>query len=113
MVTTKRITKATKTTKPRAKAAAAVLEQLFGHVILIEGHTIGAYKGVHALVTLRDKPGVTIAVLTKLHWLQTMLEKALSTGNLVAITGKKLASPPLSFTVDAYSVDGVILYNMV
>src|SRR4051812_29113211 len=89
--------------------------ELFGHVTLVEGYAIPAYTGCHALVALRDTPGKTVAVLTTEIRLQTLLETALSTGNLIAFLGQKLLFPPTprggTWAVDVYSIDGVILYN--
>ena len=90
--------------------------ELFGHVTLVEGYALTNYTGCHALVALRDAPGKTVAVLTTEHRLQTLLETALATGNLIAFWGKKLSNPPTprggTWVVDVYSIDGVILYNM-
>jgi hypothetical protein len=91
--------------------------ELFGHVILVEGYDVPGYKGCHALVALRDQPGVIVAVLTTEHHLQTLLETALSTGNLIAFRGQHLQNPPTplggTWSVDVYSIYGIILYNMV
>ncbi|MBI5026383.1 MAG: hypothetical protein HZC12_06615 [Nitrospirae bacterium] len=99
----------------QAKGSGAVVE-LFGHVTLVEGYDLPKFKGCHALVALRDTPGKTVAVLTKAHRLQTLLETALSTGNLIAFWGQKLVSPPTprggTWSVEVYGIDGVILYNM-
>ena len=58
----------------------------------------------------------TVAVLTSEVRLQSLLETALDTGNLIAFLGFKLAHPPTprggTWAVDVYSIDGVILYNM-
>jgi hypothetical protein len=90
--------------------------ELFGHVILVEGYAIPSYTGCHALVALRDTPGKTVAVLTSETRLQSLLETALDTGNLIAFLGQPLANPPTprggTWSVDVYSIDGVILYNM-
>ena len=90
--------------------------ELFGHVTLVEGYALTSYTGCHALVALRDTPGTTVAVLTSEHRLQTLLETALATGNLIAFWGSLLASPPTprggTWGVSVYSIDGVILYNM-
>jgi hypothetical protein len=90
--------------------------ELFGHVILVEGYALPTYTGCHALVTLRDTPGKTVAVLTSEPRLQDLLESALTTGNLIAFIGQKLSNPPTprggTWGVDVYSIDGVILYNM-
>ncbi len=57
--------------------------ELFGNVILVEGYDLPSYRGsgtfvgCHALVSLRDQPGVTVAVISESHRLQTLLESAL------------------------------------
>jgi hypothetical protein len=90
--------------------------ELFGHVTLVEGYAVPNFIGCHALVSLRDTPGKTVAVLTSEVRLQSLLETALSTGNLIAFRGRKLAHPPTprggTWAVDVYSIDGVLLYNM-
>jgi hypothetical protein len=90
--------------------------ELFGHVTLVEGYALTTYIGCHALVALRDTPGKTVAVLTSEQRLQSLLETALATGNLIAFWGRKLASPPTprggTWAVEVYDIDGVILYNM-
>jgi hypothetical protein len=90
--------------------------ELFGHVTLVEGYAIPNYTGCHALIALRDTPGKTIAVMTTELRLQSLLETALSTGNLVAFWGQKLVNPPTpmggTWSVEVYSTFGVILYNM-
>jgi hypothetical protein len=100
-----------------AKLVPVQTVQLFGHVILVEGYNLPSYVGCHSLVTLRDTPGKTVAVLTSEQRLQSLLETALSTGNLICLWGQKLSNPPTprggTWTVDVYSIDGVILYNMV
>ena len=89
--------------------------ELFGHVTLVEGYALPNFTGIHALVALRDTPGTTVAVLTTQHRLQTLLESALTSGNLIAFYGHLLANPPAprggTWTVDVYSIDGVILYS--
>lgn len=89
--------------------------ELFGHVTLVEGYALSNYIGCHALVALRDTPGKTVAVMSTQHRLQTLLETALSTGNLIAFWGTKLANPSAprggTWTVDVYGIDGVILYG--
>lgn len=90
--------------------------ELFGHVTLVEGYAIPSYIGCHALVALRDTPGKTVAVMTTSQRLQSLLETALSTGNLIAFLGRKLSSPPTprggTWSVEVYGIDGVILYSM-
>jgi hypothetical protein len=89
--------------------------ELFGHVTLVEGYAVSSFTGCHALVNLRDTPGKAVAVLTSEVRLQSLLETALSTGNLIAFLGHKLTNPPTprggTWAVDVYSIDGVILYN--
>ncbi len=91
-------------------------EELFGHITLVEGYDLPSYVGCHALLALRDTPGKTVAVMTSEQRLQSLLETALTTGNLVDCWAKKLNNPPTprggSWSVDVYEIDGVILYNM-
>ena len=102
-------------TATRAPAKPSTTLEFFGHVILVEGYALTGFTGVHAGVALRDTPGTAVAVLTKQHRLQTLLEAALTTGNLVACWGKKLKNPPTprggTWAVDVYAIDGVILYS--
>ncbi len=90
--------------------------ELFGHVTLVEGYALTNYTGCHALLALRDSPGVTVAVLTTEVRLQSLLETSLATGYLVDCWSRKLTNPPTprggTWSVDVYSIDGVILYNM-
>ena len=99
-----------------SKLMTAPTVELFGHVTLVEGYNLSSYVGCHALVALRDTPGKTVAVMTSEVRLQSLLETALSTGNLIAFWGQKLAAPPTprggTWAVDVYNIDGVILYNM-
>ncbi len=103
-----------RTRKGPAPAPAPAVE-LFGHVILVEGYAVPNFTGVHALVALRDTPGKTVAVLTTQQRLQTLLEAALTSANLIAFFGRLLVSPPTprggSWAVDVYGIDGVILYS--
>ncbi len=98
-----------------AKLVISPTVELFGHVILVEGYALPTYTGCHALVTLRDTPGITVAVMTTEQRLQSLLETALATGNLIDFWGQKLVNPPTprggTWSVDVYSIDGVILYN--
>jgi hypothetical protein len=92
--------------------------ELFGHVTLVEGYDVPGYVGCHALVNLRDSPGVTVAVLTHSLRLQSLLETALDTGNLIAFRGSLLSNPPTplggTWAVDVYGhLSSVILYNFV
>ncbi|MFN8463902.1 MAG: hypothetical protein U0X20_00065 [Caldilineaceae bacterium] len=90
--------------------------ELFGHVTLVQGYAVPMYVGCHALVDLRDVPGTTVAVMTVAPHLQSLLETALATGNLVAFRGQELSEPPAplggTWSVPVYSIDGVILYDM-
>jgi hypothetical protein len=90
--------------------------ELFGHVTLVEGYAMPAYTGCHALVALRDTPGKTVAVMTSEQRLQSLLEAALTTGNLIAFWGYRLINPPTprggTWAVEVYSINGVILYSM-
>ncbi|HEX8145465.1 MAG TPA: hypothetical protein VF553_23050 [Pyrinomonadaceae bacterium] len=99
----------------RAGAPAPSVE-LFGHVTLVEGYALPNFQGCHALVALRDTPNKTVAVLTSQHSLQTLLESALSTGNLIAFRGFKTSTPPTplggTWIVDVYLIDCIILYSM-
>ena len=99
----------------KMKMAKGAKVQLFGHVTLVEGYALPTYVGCHALVRLRDQPGKTIAVMTKRVHLQSLLETALATGNLVCVWGKRLIKPLAprggSWNVEVYRIDGVILYN--
>lgn len=95
---------------------AGPLVELFGHCTLVEGYALPTFNGCHALVALRDTPGKTVALLTTEHRLQTLLETALATRNLIDFYGRKLTDPPAprggTWGVDVYRIDGVILYNM-
>lgn len=89
--------------------------ELFGHVTLVEGYALANYVACHALVALRDTPGKTVAVMSTETRLQSLLETALDTGNLIAFWGVQLATPPTprggTWIVDVYAIDGVILYS--
>ena len=101
--------------KPAAPSGVASVE-LFGHVTLVEGYALPNFLGCHALVSLRDTPNKTVAVLTSAHNLQNLLETALATGNLIAFRGSKSSSPPTplggTWIVDVYLIDSLILYSM-
>ncbi|MCX7899336.1 MAG: hypothetical protein N2444_04505 [Methylocystis sp.] len=80
---------------------------------MVEGYALPNYVGCHALVALRDTPGKTVAVLSSETRLQSLLETALASGNLIAFIGQRLFNPPAprggTWSVDVYGVDGVIL----
>ena len=97
-------------------AGGAASVELFGHVTLVEGYALPNFLGCHALVKLRDTPNKTVAVLTSAHNLQTLLETALATRNLIAFRGSKSSNPPTplggTWIVDLYLIDSLILYSM-
>lgn len=102
--------------KPTLAAATPV--ELFGHVTLVEAYDVPSYLGCHALVSLRDTPGTTVAVLTLSDRIQSLLESALITRNLIAFRGTLLSTPPTplggSWSVPVYgNISSVILYNFV
>lgn len=90
--------------------------EMFGHVTLVEGYALPNFRGCHALISLRDQPGKMVAVVTSDEKLQDLLQTALATRNLMAFWGFRLLNPPTprggTWSVDVYSIDGVILYNM-
>lgn len=91
------------------------MPELFGHVTLVEGYALPNFVGCHALVSLRDTPGKTVIVQATEPRLQSLLETALSTGNLVAFLGDKTNNPAMPRggkpSTDVYAIDGVILYG--
>jgi hypothetical protein len=99
-----------------SKIVIVPMVELFGHVILVEGYNVPSFIGCHALVMLRDTPGKIIAVLTSEQRLQSLLETALATGNLIAFWGHRLSNPPApidgTWNVDVYDAYSVILYNI-
>jgi hypothetical protein len=101
--------------RPARPPAMGPVVELFGHVSLVESYSVPGFIGCHALVALRDSPGVTVAVLTAETRHQELLTAALATGNLIAFWGQKYAAPPTprggTWTVDVYSTSGIILYN--
>ena len=88
--------------------------ELFGHVTLVQGYQQPpTFVGCHALVALRDTPGKTAAVLTPELGLQSLLETALATGNLIAFEGTQRTPTPPGWTVDGgvFDITSVILYS--
>jgi hypothetical protein len=87
--------------------------QLFGHVTLINCYALS--NSCYAVIELRDTPGKTIVVRSSEQRLQSLLETALATGNLVAFVGQGafFPSPPRGGTwnMDVYSIDEVTVYN--
>ena len=101
--------------RPARPPAMGPVVELFGHVTLVESYTVPGFTGCHALVALRDTPGVTVAVLTAEIRHQDLMTAALATGNLIAFWGQKYTVPPTprggTWSVDVYNTSGVILYN--
>lgn len=101
--------------QPQQVGAGASTVELFGHVTLVEGYAVPGFTGMHALVWLRDTPDKTVAVITRQHRLQTLLESALTSGYLIAFFGKLQTNPTPprggTWAVDVYAIDGVILYG--
>lgn len=101
--------------RPARPPAMGPAVELFGYVGLVESYTVPGFMGCHALVTLRDSPGVTVAVLTDEIRHQELMTAALVTGNLIAFWGQKYTVPPTprggTWLVDVYSTSGIILYS--
>lgn len=99
-----------------ARLSGSSVVELFGHVTLVEGYGLPNFSGCHALVALRDTPGKTVAVLTSEVRLQSLLETALATGNLIGFWGQLLKNPPTpgggTWSVDVYGIKTVILYDI-
>lgn len=70
------------------------LQQYFGHIILIETYDVPGFKGIHALMRLRDYRDTTFILLTKSKRLQTTLETALTTGHLMFFWGEEWPDAP-------------------
>jgi hypothetical protein len=89
--------------------------EVFGHVTLVQGYALPNFLGCHALVALRDTPNKTVAVLTSEHRLQTLLETALATGNLVDFWGSLTPGAPAplggTWSLDVYLINSLIVYN--
>jgi hypothetical protein len=87
----------------------------FGHVRMVESVVVPSYAGCWAVVLLRDTPGKLVGLVTTEQRLQSLLETALATGNLIEFGGRLLSSlpwPPGTIAdVDAYSITGVKLYS--
>ena len=90
-------------------------EAFFGHVTLVEGIVLPSFVGCWAVVALRDKPGKDVGVLTTEQRLQSLLETALATGNLIAFSGHQLAYTPWggpgTAADDLYGINLVTLYS--
>jgi len=101
--------------RPKHPPAMGPSVELFGHVTLVESYSVPGFTGCHALVALRDSPGVTVAVLTAESRHQGLMTAALAKGYLIAFWGQKYTVPPTprggTWSVDVYNTSGVILYN--
>ena len=104
--------------EPKAAAAAEPAPapvELIGHVRFVERASPTNFDGMRALLKLCDPPGTTVVVITPQLRLQSLLESALSSGNLIACVGTRHVSPlsPRSRAQGAeiYFVDSVILYS--
>lgn len=90
--------------------------EFFGHVTLVQGYEVPGYKGFHALVTLRDKPGGTVAILSTSDRLMSICRSALETGNLMAFWGQRMTSAPAplggTWSVDVYESNSILVYNI-
>jgi hypothetical protein len=102
-------------TRPTRRPSMGPVVELFGHVTLVESYTVPGFTGCHALVALRDSPGVTVAVLTTEIRHQELMTAALAKGYLIAFWGQKYTVPPTprggTWSVDVYNTSGIILYN--
>lgn len=87
--------------------------QLFGHVSLINCYVLS--NSCYAVVELRDTPGKSVVIRTAETRLQSLLETALATGNLIAFVGQGVLvqSPPRGGTwnMEVYAIDEITLYN--
>ena len=101
-------------TAPATVSALASVE-LVGHVKFVERNAPTNADGLRALLKLRDLPGVTVVVVATQLRLQALLESALTSGNLIACMGTRIACPPAASgrarAADVYAIDGIILYS--
>jgi hypothetical protein len=88
---------------------------LYGHVSLIEGIVLPpTFVGCYAVVALRDTPAKQVGVVTSEQKLQSLLETALATGNLMGFVGHKIPVTPWGAIagIDLYAIDTtVIVYS--
>ena len=86
-----------------------------GHVRLVEGIVLPTFVGCHAVVVLSDPPGKEIGVVTSEQRLQSLLETALATGNLMHCYGHQIFHVPWAEDTavqdDLYRINLVTLYN--
>ena len=64
--------------------------ELFGHVTLVEGYAVPGFVGCHALVALRDTPRSTVAVMTTVAHLQSLLATVLATSSPAAASNSPI-----------------------
>ena len=65
-----------------------------GHVKLIEASVLTTWVGCYAVVVLNDPPGKEIGVVTSEQRLQSLLETALATRNLMICYGHQIFHVP-------------------
>jgi hypothetical protein len=86
-----------------------------GHVRLVEGVVLTTFVGCFAVVVLSDPPGKEISVVTSEQRLQSLLETALATGNLMHCYGHQIFHVPWAENTavqnDLYRINIVTLYN--
>lgn len=86
---------------------------LYGHVALINCYAPA--NSFYAVIDLRDTPGKSIVIRSAEQRLQSLLETALATGNLVSFVGQGVfvQSPPRGGTwnMEVYQIDEVTVYN--
>jgi|RhiMethySRZTD1v2_1073278.scaffolds.fasta_scaffold516423_1 hypothetical protein len=86
-----------------------------GHVRLVEGVVLTTFVGCFAVVVLSNPPGKEISVVTSEQRLQSLLETALATGNLMHCYGHQIFHVPWAENTavqnDLYRINIVTLYN--
>jgi hypothetical protein len=86
-----------------------------GHVRLVEGIVLTTFVGCLAVVVLSDPPGKEIGVVTSEQRLQSLLETALATGNLMHCYGHQIFHVPWAEDTavqdDLYRINLISLYN--
>jgi len=84
--------------------------ELFGHLKLVQADTTVGYPDFYAAITLRDTPGKVIGVLTSEQRLQSLLQTAFITGNLISFNAQEFTSNSNTET-DLYRLNSVTLYS--
>jgi hypothetical protein len=101
--------------KDNISALQVTYEAFFGHVRLVEGIVLPSFVGCWAVVGLRDTPGKEVGLITTEQRLQSLLETALATGNLLEFGGHQDARLPWASgavaDIDVYKITGVTLYS--